>query len=235
MDNNTLNDLFADLSTPQIADACVRLALPLRIAPPGIQTLVPGSHRAGRALPARHYGSVDIFLEAMESADLGDILVIDNEGRMAEGCIGDLTVLEAQSMALGAVIVWGCHRDTTELRQIGFPTFTYGVWPAGPTRLDPRPPDALQSARFGSHEVTREDVVFADDDGVMFVARQHLEDMLETARTIREKEREQAMLILSGQTLREQLRFGDYLTRRAADSSYSFRKHLRILGGAIEE
>ncbi|WP_445348055.1 hypothetical protein [Desulforudis sp. DRI-14] len=28
---------------------------------------------------------------------------------------------------------------------------------------------------------------------------------------------------------------GDYLTRRAADPSYTFRRYLRDLGGAIEE
>jgi regulator of RNase E activity RraA len=45
-------------------------------------------HIAGRVLPVRHYGSVDIFLEAMGTAQRGDILVIDNQGRMDEGCIG---------------------------------------------------------------------------------------------------------------------------------------------------
>ncbi len=55
------------------------------------------SQIAGRALPVKHYGSVDIFLEAMGTAQPGDILVIDNERRMDEGCIGDLTALEAKA------------------------------------------------------------------------------------------------------------------------------------------
>ena len=54
---------------------------------------------AGRALPAKHFGSVDIFLEAMMSAEQGDVLVIDNNGRADEGCIGDLTTLEARAQA----------------------------------------------------------------------------------------------------------------------------------------
>jgi 4-hydroxy-4-methyl-2-oxoglutarate aldolase len=29
--------------------------------------------------------------------------------------------------------------------------------------------------------------------------------------------------------------FGEYLTRRAAEPSYTFRRHLRQTGGAIEE
>jgi 4-hydroxy-4-methyl-2-oxoglutarate aldolase len=36
-------------------------------------------------------------------------------------------------------------------------------------------------------------------------------------------------------TLRQQTAFEDYLARRAADPSYSFRQHLRRIGGAIEQ
>ena len=60
--------------------------------------------------PATHAGGVDIFLEAMEIAESGDILVIDNQGRPGEGCIGDRTVLEGQAAGLAGIVVWGCHR-----------------------------------------------------------------------------------------------------------------------------
>ena len=109
MNNLQVQEKFSGLSTPLIADACLRLKLPLRLAPPGIRRLAMESHIAGRALPVRHYGSVDIFLEAMGSAQPGDILVIDNEGRMDEGCSGDLTTLEAQACQLAGIIVWNCH------------------------------------------------------------------------------------------------------------------------------
>jgi hypothetical protein len=35
--------------------------------------------------------------------------------------------------------------------------------------------------------------------------------------------------------LREQLQFEEYLAKRAADNTYTFRQHLRSIGGAIEE
>jgi 4-hydroxy-4-methyl-2-oxoglutarate aldolase len=53
---------FVDLSTPVVADACVRSDVPLRAAPPGIGAVIPGHRIAGRVLPTRHYGSVDVFL-----------------------------------------------------------------------------------------------------------------------------------------------------------------------------
>jgi hypothetical protein len=35
-------------------------------------------------------------------------------------------------------------------------------------------------------------------------------------------------------TLREELRFGEYLERRGEEPGYRFRRHLREIGGAIE-
>lgn len=235
MNNQILNNRFSRLSTPLIADACLRLNLALRIAPPGIRPLKADNHIAGRVLPTKHYGSVDIFLEVMGDAREGDILVIDNSGRTDEACIGDLTVLEARLVGLSGIVVWGLHRDMAELTQIEFPMFSYGTCPAGPQRMDRRDADALSTVRMGNFTVTQDDVVFADADGVLFAAEETVEEILATALDIWEKERRQAQSIRIGTPLREQVRFDDFLVRRAKDPSYTLRQHLRATGGAIEE
>lgn len=229
-----LNELRG-LSTALVADACLRLQVPLRLAPPGIRAVLPGTRVAGRVLPARHRGSVDVFLEAMNEAEPGDVLVIDNAGRTDEACIGDLTALEARACGVAGLVVWGLHRDTAELERIDLPVFSYGACPSGPRRLDEPDPEALRSARFGDCLLTRDDLVFGDADGVVFAPASRLEELLEVAGAIAVRERAQADAVREGRTLREQLRFGEYLTRRSADPSYTFRRHLRALGGAIEE
>ena len=235
MDNKTLKERFSTLSTPLIADACLRLNVALRIAPSGIRPILSESHIVGRVLPARHYGSVDIFLEALGSAQKGNVLVIDNAGRMDEGCIGDLTALEAQAWELEGIIVWGAHRDTAELIQIDVPIFSYGSCPAGPQRLDSRSDDSLSTVHFPNFTVTDEDIVCADVDGVVFIPIQRADEIFTTANSIWETERKQAEAIQTGKKLSEQLRFEEYMNRRLVDATYTFRQHLRSMGGAIEE
>ena len=205
------------------------------MVPPGIRGLIPGTRLAGWVIPARHYGSVDVFFEAMTSAQTGDILVIDNQGRMDEGCIGDLTALEARAFGIAGLIVWGCHRDTRELVEIGLPVFSYGRCSFGPLRVDPREDDALTTAQFGAIEVDGEDVVFADDDGVLFAPGKDIEKLLSIAQEINATERKQAHEIAGGNTLHKQLQFSEYLDKRKDHPAYTFREHLRSLGGAIEE
>ena len=235
MTADSISRAFAQLSTPLIADAALRLKIPFRITPPGIRAVALNQRLAGPALPVRHFGSVDVFLEAMQGARPGDVLVVDNGGRLDEGCIGDLTALEAQNCGLAGIVVWGAHRDTPELREIRLPIFSYGNCPSGPQRLDPRDSLALSSARFGNFVVERSDVAFADDDGCLFVLAKHIDDLLSVAHEIWERERRQAEAIKSGRSLREQLEFARYLEKRASDPSYTFRAHLRGMSGAIEE
>src|SRR5206468_3390341 len=161
----SLSYAFAELSTPLVADAALRLKIPLRISPPGIRAVTPNQRLAGPALAVRHFGSVDVFLEAMQGAQPGEVLVIDNGGRLVES--GDL--------------------------------------------------------------------VFADDDGCLFVTAERVDELLSVARKIWQRERHQTEAIKSGHSLREQLEFARYLEKRATDSSYTFREHLRKISGAIEE
>jgi 4-hydroxy-4-methyl-2-oxoglutarate aldolase len=113
--------------------------------------------------------------------------------------------------------------------------FSYGTTPLGPLRLDPQQTEALESARFGEALVTREDIVLADDDGAIFVPAAQADEILHAARAIADVEREQAQKIRAGKTLRAETAFDAYLAQRADDPAYSFRRHLRAVGGAVEE
>src|SRR5438105_4141244 len=84
------------LTTPHLADACLRVATTVRCAPFAIKGVAPSMRCQGAVRPARHAGSVDVFLEAIANSSVGDVLVVDNEGRLDEACVGDLIALEAK-------------------------------------------------------------------------------------------------------------------------------------------
>jgi len=178
---------------------------------------------------------VDVFLEALETATQGEVLVVDNDGRLDEACVGDLVTLEAKGAGVTGIVIWGLHRDSREIGEIGLPLFSLGALPTGPQRLDARPADVFGWARVGTHLVVCSDFVVADADGVLFLPEARLDDITAAAVTIRDTERRQAKAMATGRSLRHQLRFGEYMSRRNRDANYSFRQHLRDIEAAVEE
>ena len=229
-----LETRFARLPTAHIADGCLRAGVEVRCAPSTLRAVEPGMRLVGRALPAQHVGSVDVFLEAFGNAEPGDVLVVDNLGRLDESCVGDLVTLEAKAAGLSGILIWGLNRDTVDIRAIGLPVFSLGTIPTGPIHFSERPADALTVATVGEWAVTRDDVVFGDEDGALFVPTKDLEVILDHAETIRDTERAQAVRIAAGDSLRSQVRFADYLAARELDPGLTFREHLRAVGGAVE-
>ena len=213
MDSRQLREAFAGLSTPLIADACTHLGVATRVAPTGIRPLLPHHTVAGRALPLRYGGVADPLLELIRVAAPGDVLVVDNQGRVDEGCIGELLALEAHTAGVGGLIVWGAHRDTAALVSSGLPVFSYGPCPARqrrPAGQGPTPP-----AQFGSFVVGRDDVVFADADGVVFVNDEVIAELLRAAAAIGDTKRGRAEAVRGGVGLRSQFWLDDFLMSKS--------------------
>ncbi|CAM3716765.1 TPA: hypothetical protein QEM85_000353 [Pseudomonas putida] len=235
MNTLTLKRTYLDLTTPHVADAIMRLGLPVRLAPTELRSLWSETHFVGRVRPVRHSGSVDVFLEAIAESEKGDVLIVDNEGRLDEACIGDLVTLEAKLAGIAGIVIWGLHRDTRELRTIRLPVFSLGSLPVGPQQLKRRDEDALLSASCGDITVTAADFVLADDDGVIFIPFERAQEVAEVATKIRDTERYQASRMLLGQSFRQQAGFDSFLSAREQDPELSFRQHLRQFGAEIEE
>lgn len=225
---------LSNLTTPHIADGCLRTGNPVRFAPAGTKPLVDGMRCLGRARPIQHNGSIDIFLEALEGMSPGVVLVVDNGGRLDEACIGDIVLLEAKAAGAAGFVVWGLVRDTKELSEIGFPVFSLGSLPTGPQRSSVRAPDVLERASIGRNSVTSKDIVVADENGVLFIAEDRLEDIVPAAMAYRDIEARQLKAMAEGQDYRTQVRFAEYLSRREQDPGYGFRQHLKDIEAAGE-
>jgi regulator of RNase E activity RraA len=139
---------------------------------------------------------------------------------------------EAAAAGIAGMIVDGCHRDGAELRRIGLPIWSRGSVPVGPLGGRAGPADRLLRARIGDVMVTPDDLVVADDDGVLFLATGEAEEAFRIAAEIVTAERAQADRLAAGPH-RDQL--GSTSTgggRQPTD--VRLRRHLRESGGAIE-
>jgi len=219
------------LSTAATADALVRLGLTTPAV--ALRPAFAGPPVAGPAIPVTHLGSVDVILEVIEDAAPGSILVVDNGGRLDEACVGDLLTLEAQLAGFAAIVIFGLHRDSSQLTDIGLPVWSLGAFARGPIRVPPTG-SAMRFAVVDGHPVRPGDWVVADDDGVVFVRSADWETVRESASTIIATEVAQAERMAAGSSLREQIGFSEYLAIRSGRPGYSLREHLAARGGAIE-
>ncbi len=225
--------LSVTVSTAAVADASIQLGVLVRAAPATLSPLLPGQWFAGPARPITHLGSVDVLLETIDDAPPGGVLVVDNGGREDESCVGDLIVLEAQLAGMAGVVIWGRHRDTAQLRRIGLPLHSLGACSFGPRRVPPAG-RAMRTAFLGGVPVTEDDLVVADDDGVLFLGPQRRDELLASAVQIQQTETAQADRMREGTNLRLQLDFAGYRRRQAGDPSLTLRRHLSERGNSIE-
>lgn len=222
-------------ATAPVFDASLRLDVLVRVSPSAVTSpVIADAHVVGRAIVASHRGSVDVFLRAIDVAAPGDVLVIDNGGRLDQACIGDLIVLEAKKAGLSGIVVWGLHRDSSQLRDIGLPVWSMGATPAGPTKAEGGP-HLPATIPFGTFEVSTGDMVVADADGVMFVRSDEWSDVLATSLAIMETESAQASQMVAGKSLRDQVDFASYIAAVESGESLTFREHLRSRRAEIEE
>lgn len=106
---------------------------------------------------------------AIALAQPGDILVIDGKGDQTAALMGTLMLSACKQRGLGGVIVDGAIRDKLELLELGFPVFSAGFNPAGPTKFVPgrinHPISCAGAPVFPG------DLVVGDADGVVVIER----------------------------------------------------------------
>jgi regulator of RNase E activity RraA len=182
---------YLKLSTSNVSDGLDRLGL--HGAPHGILPLWPGCQKiVGRAMtmklvPEGSASPVLGTLEAIVAAKPGDVLVIDQGGRMDVNSWGGIATFTAIQYGLVGVVINGVTRDVDEMKAQGFPAYARGV--------------IQQSIRnrcaFAGHSVEVQlagvrvragDLVVADDNGVVIVPQERVAEVLKITQECAETE-----------------------------------------------
>ena len=185
---------------------------------------------AGPASPVVLNGYADRILECIYRSDAGNVLVLDNNGRSDEACFGDLAAYEALSQGLVGVVIWAGIVIVRRSRRSVFPcSHTERTrWVCSGRSRPSR--NLSRAASSMKRTIERGDFVFADDDGVLFVPKDHIESVMDTAEEIQRAEQAQVEKIRAGTTLREQLQFDRYLREKKNDPTLTLGEHMKKIG-----
>lgn len=113
---------------------------------------------------------------AIALAKPGDVIVVDAKGDQTCALIGEIMVTLAEKIGIAGFVLDGPVRDAEALIAKGYPIFSVGTNPCGPTKKTPGRVNWPTSV--GGAAVNPGDLVVADADGVTFVEREKVEAII---------------------------------------------------------
>jgi 4-hydroxy-4-methyl-2-oxoglutarate aldolase len=152
---------------------------------------------AGMMKSKRHLG-----VDAIASAEPGDVIAIDNRGDLYNNCWGEILACAAQVKGVSGVFVDGAARDVDVCQEIGFPVFARGVVPIT-ARGRIMQEDFNCPIRLGDVQVRPGDIVVGDINGIVVIPPEKMDEVISSAERILEKEEQMRADILAGMDILE--------------------------------
>ena len=134
---------------------------------------------------------------AVELCQAGDILVVSPTSPCEDGYFGDLFATALKARGVQGLIIDAGVRDVRTLTEMGFPVWSKAVFAQGTVK------ESLGNVNLplncGDHPVEPGDIIIADDDGVMVLARGRVDEALAAAKARAEKEAKNRDRFLAGE------------------------------------
>ncbi|MCC8954381.1 RraA family protein [Bradyrhizobium sp. Pear77] len=199
-----------EIGTTTLSDALDRLGIEGQCL--GIKAFDHQMRLAGPAFTIRmlpvgvHGGSVGDYIDDVAP---GQIVVIDNDGRLDATVWGDILTMVASRRGIGGTVIDGVCRDIDRSLDLGYPIFARGN--AMRTGKDRVTADAMNvPVQIAGVRIAPGDWLVGDGDGIVALPASRLEEILATARQIAAAEAKIRDAVIAGERLdkaRERLRY----------------------------
>jgi 4-hydroxy-4-methyl-2-oxoglutarate aldolase len=200
---DALVEEFKKLTVALVSDALDRLGIHGQCL--GIQPIAPGSKTAGRAFTLKYIpcgidkGTVGDYIDDVPP---GDVVVMDNAGRVDCTVWGDILTSVANKRRLAGTVIHGACRDVARSVDLGYPIFSRGKFMrTGKDRVQLEGVNVPIS--LGDVQVRQGDIVLGSDDGVLIVPKEYETEVLSMAQSISEAEERILSAAIQGERLDE--------------------------------
>ncbi len=190
LDSCAVSDALDKLGLKGVATGIERLATDQRIS--GRVVTVKLEADDGRPVASRHLGTT-----AVESAQPGDVIVIEQRTGIDAASWGGNLSFAAQQRGVAGVIVDGPARDIDEAQSYGFPLFARSRTPHTARGRIVETGTNVPIIVSGV-TVTPGDYVVADGTGIVFVTAGEIDAVLEAAEAIASRERAMVAALREG-------------------------------------
>jgi regulator of RNase E activity RraA len=195
------------LSTTNVSDALDSFGLKSGVH--GALPVYEGAKKiAGKAVTVKltaagmTKGKTHLGVRAIEAAEKGDVIVIDNGGREDVSCFGGILANGASCKGVAGVVIDGACRDVDDYVEIGFPVYARNpVVVTARGRIMEEATNVL--IQFRGAQVRPGDYVLADRSGVVFIPAERAEEIVAKAEELFQKEEAMVREIRGGKSMLE--------------------------------
>jgi 4-hydroxy-4-methyl-2-oxoglutarate aldolase len=177
----------------------------------GLHRLWPCGPMAGRVVTVRLVPAeeaparkVHLGAAAISAAGAGDVIVVDNRGRLDCGGWGGLLTLAARAKGVAGVVIHGACRDIGEAEDLGFPVYGLATTPRT-ARGRVAEASTGDPVEITGVVVRTGDLVLGDATGVVVVPADEAEAVIGAAEGIVARESAMAERLRSGRAPEEVL------------------------------
>jgi regulator of RNase E activity RraA len=166
-----------------------------------IAALAPSMRVCGPAFTIEVRPGDNLMIHAaMAMAKPGDVLVIDGKADRTCALMGSIMLNACKKLGFAGAVLDASIRDTEELMELGFPVWSVGANPNGPTKFVPGRINWPVSC--GGVTVNAGDLIVGDADGITVIEREKAASLLPLAAKKVADERQRIADITGGGAIR---------------------------------